>query len=497
MSKLYTSDKRPAFFKSTLLSLLLTFFLVAALGLNPTLAADKKNVQDFVAQIGEILKSQEFDSDGVKGHFGVEQTVFDESSQNLILRNLVADVPGQFNVKIAEITIGITQEVLTAAMNSKLPDADIVLPRFICKDIAAKMEKESLKIAEISLQDAVLSKTFVSAINAGQDFDHNAAIANFNLKDLIFKNLQYYEGEKQEPVFSLGKLGLYDLKAGSLAKISLEQIVSNYPDLKFKINGLNLSNVNVPAQDVQAMLLNTTALQGEAAKDAYVALGRALFFQEKPLFETISLDRVTFQIFGVPLEVANFGIGVGNQSIVSFWLKGITSRMLEQEVKLPFPLRADFVASANYLMNNPNTQLNLKIDKLADLNVTFSSKLKTLKASDITLTFKDTGAIAWAVFNAGIMDMLDKELASGVKDVVLELGPDPRNQQLAEQVMEFIKSPGTLTISSRFGFEIGQEELDQMNKDPGRFLTILAKPGVVPLRSQVKTCTEDWTKLKK
>ena len=67
-------------------------------------------------------------------------------------------------------------------------------------------------------------------------------------------------------------------------------------------------------------------------------------------------------------------------------------------------------------------------------------------------------------------------------------------KKIIENIVTFIKNPGTLKVFTRYGVEIGLDGLDKLAVDPGSLISVGVKPGVVPLRSKAKTCADQWMK---
>ncbi|MBQ7738334.1 MAG: hypothetical protein IJT59_01580 [Desulfovibrionaceae bacterium] len=481
--------------KSHLSILFLSFFLGLALFCtSPTTSLAAPIDQAIVDQLGQFLNSREFKFNGAPAQLKVEQTLLDASGENLILRNLTIVVNGQTDLKIGEITVVVTKELVLALTAHVVPSGELVLPKLICRDILAKgSEKEQAQIGEIAIIDAAMSGSLFGDLVAGKNVTPQIVVENTRVKSVTITNLAAKDKQGKDG-FSWGQFGIYDFKDGALGKISLEQLVVN-DDFQASVGQITFENMNMPAPEWQKVLADQKALEEHLAKDGFLTLGRALFFQPKPIFEKISVDKLNLTISGIPVQVSTVGIGVTNQSIMTLWVNGVSCAALEGlGIKLPFPLQADLSLGANYMLNKPCSRLNFTLNKLADLNITFSSNLKTMKLSDLAITLEDKGALAWGIFNVGVIDALEKELPKEAKDMTLKFGPDPINQKIVENIVAFIENPGKLKVLSRHGVELGLDDLELLLENPAAFVSVGVEPGVVPLRAQVKACSEQWMK---
>ena len=105
--------------------------------------------------------------------------------------------------------------------------------------------------------------------------------------------------------------------------------------------------------------------------------------------------------------------------------------------------------------------------------------------SDLRLTVKDRGAMAWLGLNISPNGLAAATVLHQTLDKGLELNPTQQNRAIREALLTFVQRPGKLEVTSARGQRIGVLQLLAALSDPGMLFTCTATPGPKSLEEQI------------
>ena len=268
----------------------------------------------------------------------------------------------------------------------------------------------------------------------------------------------------------------------------------------FEANGLTLPDIGLLHRLMDA------AAMGEDDMDAAVkTLGpivEEILAAEPPLVRQVRAEGMAFALENGVATVSGAGFDwLSNtpRHTKSYIRDLAVPRQLLQELSgLVMPdLKADMSFESLGLSTASHKKtISIKADSLTDVNCSLTlydagvmsgseQALLLQSFSDLQLTVKDRGALAWLGLNLSHNGRAAAASLHHSLDTGLELNPTPQNKAIREALLTFVQRPGQLEVTSARGQRIGILQLLAALNDPGTLFSCSAVPGKQALEEQI------------
>ncbi|MCR5813340.1 MAG: hypothetical protein K6G15_02440 [Desulfovibrio sp.] len=270
---------------------------------------------------------------------------------------------------------------------------------------------------------------------------------------------------------------LFDkLTPSKLESLSIENIQGFEQGVK-RIHSSRLLQKNIRIF-TEEEALNLAAKLSQASEAARTEELVKLFIGEKPLIESTSLQGVTIDVEGSPVNIKEiaFTTTAGKEERITITGLSLAGKTIEEQVgqKLPIPALLHLNVALGESQQADQTRkltASVSIDELFALDGELTAsldnlenlfaKLLTCPLRDFSLRLTDKSLLArCALYFAP--EAPDKELI--LEQIRKNMNSSPLERDLAEKLCTFVSKPGVLKISTKPGKTFTAAELDALNE---------------------------------
>ena len=284
-------------------------------------------------------------------------------------------------------------------------------------------------------------------------------------------------------------------------------------DVQSRLNGhesmrmasFEASNITLPELGLVHRLMDAATMGEEDMEAAVKTFGPILeeiMAADPPIVRQVRANGMVFSVENgsVTIDGAGFDWLSNAPRHTTSFIRNLSAPRNLMQVSTGFlapALKADMTfESMAQSSSSHKKNLTIKAENLADVDcsltlydagiISTSEQALLLQSfSDLHLTVKDRGAMAWLGLNISPNGTAAATVLHQTLDKGLELNPTQQNRAIREALLTFVQRPGKLEVSSARGQRIGVLQLLAALSDPGMLFTCTATPGPKSLEEQI------------
>ena len=284
-------------------------------------------------------------------------------------------------------------------------------------------------------------------------------------------------------------------------------------DVQSRLNGhesmrmasFEASNITLPELGLVHRLMDAATMGEEDMEAAVKTFGPILeeiMAADPPIVRQVRANGMVFSVENgsVTIDGAGFDWLSNAPRHTTSFIRSLSAPRNLMQVSTGFlapALKADMTfESMAQSSSSHKKNLTIKAENLADVDcsltlydagiISTSEQALLLQSfSDLHLTVKDRGAMAWLGLNISPNGTAAATVLHQTLDKGLELNPTQQNRAIREALLTFVQRPGKLEVTSARGQRIGVLQLLAALSDPGMLFTCTATPGPKSLEEQI------------
>ena len=284
-------------------------------------------------------------------------------------------------------------------------------------------------------------------------------------------------------------------------------------DVQSRLNGhesmrmasFEASNITLPELGLVHRLMDAATMGEEDMEAAVKTFGPILeeiMAADPPIVRQVRANGMVFSVENgsVTIDGAGFDWLSNAPRHTTSFIRSLSAPRNLMQVSTGFlapALKADMTfESMAQSSSSHKKNLTIKAENLADVDcsltlydagiISTSEQALLLQSfSDLRLTVKDRGAMAWLGLNISPNGLAAATVLNQTLDKGLELNPTQQNRAIREALLTFVQRPGKLEVSSARGQRIGVLQLLAALSDPGMLFACTATPGPKLLEEQI------------
>ena len=466
-------------------------------------------------QVRRGIQSVSISGDGISTQAAVDRVEFSPLSRTLTLYGLRlrGETPqGPISYEVAEASLRIPLRMLlayTPLRSIALKDAGMmpVAENIVLRNLALRTPEVRASVQREEINELRSQSELVGRFLDGAPIDALAASylmgADGAHSFFLSVNMPGREGLAQ---LTIKESMVTGWNGASIAQLRIEDLQSRLNGHEsMRMGSFEANGLTMPELGLLHRLMDAAAM-GEDDMDAAVkTLGpivEEMLAAEPPIVRQVRASDMAFAVEDGSVTIGDAGfdwLSNAPRHTTSFIRNLAASRNLVQEISgLVMPaLKADlsFESLALSTASHKKT-ISIKADNLTDAvcsltlydagAISSSEQALLLQSfSDLHLTVKDRGALAWLGLNLSHDGRAAATALQHGLDTGLELNPTPQNKAIREALLTFAQRPGQLEAASVRGQRIGVLQLLAALNDPGTLFTCSAVPGKHTLEEQI------------
>ena len=284
-------------------------------------------------------------------------------------------------------------------------------------------------------------------------------------------------------------------------------------DVQSRLNGhesmrmasFEASNITLPELGLVHRLMDAATMGEEDMEAAVKTFGPILeeiMAADPPIVRQVRANGMVFSVENgsVTIDGAGFDWLSNAPRHTTSFIRSLSAPRNLMQVSTGFlapALKADMTfESMAQSSSSHKKNLTIKAENLADVDcsltlydagiISTSEQALLLQSfSDLHLTVKDRGAMAWLGLNISPNGTAAATVLHQTLDKGLELNPTQQNRAIREALLTFVQRPGKLEVTSARGQRIGVLQLLAALSDPGMLFACTATPGPKLLEEQI------------
>ena len=284
-------------------------------------------------------------------------------------------------------------------------------------------------------------------------------------------------------------------------------------DVQSRLNGhesmrmasFEASNITLPELGLVHRLMDAATMGEEDMEAAVKTFGPILeeiLAADPPIVRQVRANGMVFSVENgsVSIDGAGFDWLSNAPRHTTSFIRNLSAPRNLMQVSTGFlapALKADMTFESTAQSSSSHKKnLTIKAENLADVDcsltmydagiISTSEQALLLQSfSDLRLTVKDRGAMAWLGLNISPNGLAAATVLHQTLDKGLELNPTQQNRAIREALLTFVQRPGKLEVTSARGQRIGVLQLLAALSDPGMLFTCTATPGPKSLEEQI------------
>ena len=466
-------------------------------------------------QVHRGIQNIGISGDGITTHAAVDRVEFSPLSRTLTLYGLRlrGETPqGPLSYEVAEVSLRIPLRMLLAYTPLRpmvLKDVGMmpVAENIVLRNLSTRSPEFRASVQREEINELRCQSELVGRFLDGAPIDALAAT--------------YLMGADRAHSFFLsvnmpGKDGLAQLTI----KESLVEgwdgasiVLMRVDDVQSRLNGqesmrmasFEASGITLPELGLVHRLMDAATMGEENMEAAVKTLGpvlEAILAADPPLVRQVRANGMAFSVENgnVTVDDAGFDWLSNSPRHTTSFIRNLAAPRSLIQVSTGFlapALKADMTfESVAQSSSSHKKNLTIKAENLADVDcsltlydagiISTSEQALLLQSfSDLRLTVKDRGAMAWLGLNISPNGRAAATVLHQTLDKGLELNPTAQNTAIREALLAFVQRPGKLEVTSARGQRIGILQLLAALGDPGTLFTCTATPGPNTLEEQI------------
>ena len=380
-----------------------------------------------------------------QGHVQPSETIM--TYQGLLAFSPLRDL---FSPKSGPITL--VQQSLCQGITMEINGAKVDLDKLVARDLAIEAEELAKLLADAQGKRPAMAASLIRM----EHFVITVPAAKVKL--------------------AMGPMLFEKLTKTHLERLSIENIEGFEQNVKkFHSSRLLQNNIRIfTEEEALTLAAKLTQASDEVRTEELIKL----FIGEKPLVETTSLQGVTIDVEGSPVNIKeiSFTTKAGQEERIQVTGLSLAGKTIEEQVnhKLPIPALLHLnLALGDKKETGSSRRLtaSVSIDELFALDAEISAdldnldnlltKLLTCPLHDLSLSYTDKSLLARAALYA-VPDGSGKEIA--LAQIRKNMRDSEFERDLAEKLCTFVEKPGMLKITTLPGKVFKAAELTELNE---------------------------------
>ena len=496
---------KKAYLPAAVVILIAAGFLGLFFGLSPLVEGQ---VQRGIQSIG-------ISGDGISTQAAVDRVEFSPLSRTLTLYGLRlrGETPqGPLAYEVAEVSLRIPMRMLLAYTPLRpmvlkdvgmMPVAEnIVLRNLALRTPEARGSVQREEINEVRSQSELVARFLdgvpIDALAATYLMGADSAHSFF-----ISVNIPGKEGLAQ---LTIKESLVEGWDGAAVARMRIDDVQSRLNGHEsMRMASFEASNITLPELGLVHRLMDAATMGEEDMEAAVKTFGPILeeiLAADPPIVRQVRANGMVFSVENgsVSIDGAGFDWLSNAPRHTTSFIRNLSAPRNLMQVSTGFlapALKADMTFES--IAQSPSSHkknLTIKAENLADVDcsltlydagiISTSEQALLLQSfSDLRLTVKDRGAMAWLGLNISPNGLAAATVLHQTLDKGLELNPTQQNRAIREALLTFVQRPGKLEVTSARGQRIGVLQLLAALSDPGMLFTCTATPGPKSLEEQI------------
>lgn len=466
-------------------------------------------------QVRRGVHSIGISGDGIATQAAVDRVEFSPLSRTLTLYGLRmrGETPqGPFSYEVAEVSLRMPLRMLLAYTPLRpvvLKNAGMmpVAENIVLRNLAMRSSEARISVQREEIDELRSQSELVARFLDGAPIDALAASYHMGAD----KAHSFFLSMSVPAKEGLTQITIKESLASGWNGPSIEQI--RIEDMQSRLDGresmrlasFEANGITLPELGLMHRLMDAAALSEDDMDAAVKTLGpivEEILAAEPPLVRQVRASGMAFALENGSVTIGGAGfdwLANAPRHTTSFIRELAASPSLLQEASglvLPALDASMTFESLGLSAATHKKTISIKAQNLADVDCSFTlydagaissgeQALLTQSFSDLRLTLKDHGVLAWLGLNLSRDGHAAATAMRQSLDKGLELAPTPQNRAIRQALLTFVENPGQLDAASAKGQRIGALQLLAALGNPGALFTCTAVPGLKTLEEQI------------
>ena len=466
-------------------------------------------------QVHRGIQNIGISGDGITTQAAVDRVEFSPLSRTLKLYGLRlrGETPqGPLSYEVAEVSLRIPLRMLLAYTPLRpmaLKDVGMmpVAENIVLRNLAVRTPEARCSVQREEINEVRSQSELVARFLDGAPIDALAATylmgADSAHSFFISVNIPGKEG--------LAQLTIKESLVEGWDGAAIERM--RIDDVQSRLNGhesmrmasFEASDITLPELGLVHRLMDAATMGEEDMEAAVKTFGPILeeiMAADPPIVRQVRANGMVFSVENgsVTIDGAGFDWLSNAPRHTTSFIRNLSAPRNLMQVSTGFlapALKADMTFESTAQSSSSHKKnLTIKAENLADVDcsltlydagiISTSEQALLLQSfSDLRLTVKDRGAMAWLGLNISPNGIAAATVLHQTLDKGLELTPTQQNRAIREALLTFVQRPGQLEAASAKGQRIGILQILAALNDPGALFTCSAVAGQKTLEEQI------------
>ena len=466
-------------------------------------------------QVHRGIQNIGISGDGISTQAAVDRVEFSPLSRTLKLYGLRlrGETPqGPLSYEVAEVSLRIPLRMLLAYTPLRpmaLKDVGMmpVAENIVLRNLAVRTPEARGSVQREEINEVRSQSELVARFLDGVPIDALAATylmgADSAHSFFISVNIPGKEGLAQ---LTIKESLVEGWDGAAVARMRIDDVQSRLNGHEsMRMASFEASNITLPELGLVHRLMDAATMGEEDMEAAVKTFGPILeeiLAADPPLVRQVRANGMAFSVENgsVSIDGAGFDWLSNAPRHTTSFIRNLSAPRNLMQVSTGFlapALKADMTFESTAQSSSSHKKnLTIKAENLADVDcsltmydagiISTSEQALLLQSfSDLRLTVKDRGAMAWLGLNISPNGLAAATVLHQTLDKGLELNPTQQNRAIREALLTFVQRPGQLEAASAKGQRIGILQILAALNDPGALFTCSAVAGQKTLEEQI------------
>ena len=466
-------------------------------------------------QVHRGIQNIGISGDGISTQAAVDRVEFSPLSRTLKLYGLRlrGETPqGPLSYEVAEVSLRIPLRMLLAYTPLRpmaLKDVGMmpVAENIVLRNLAVRTPEARGSVQREEINEVRSQSELVARFLDGVPIDALAATylmgADRAHSFFISVNIPGKEGLAQ---LTIKESLVEGWDGAAVARMRIDDVQSRLNGHEsMRMASFEASNITLPELGLVHRLMDAATMGEEDMEAAVKTFGPILeeiLAADPPIVRQVRANGMVFSVENgsVSIDGAGFDWLSNAPRHTTSFIRNLSAPRNLMQVSTGFlapALKADMTFESTAQSSSSHKKnLTIKAENLADVDcsltlydagiISTSEQALLLQSfSDLRLTVKDRGAMAWLGLNISPNGLAAATVLNQTLDKGLELNPTQQNRAIREALLTFVQRPGKLEVTSARGQRIGVLQLLAALSDPGMLFACTATHGPKSLEEQI------------
>ena len=466
-------------------------------------------------QVHRGIQNIGISGDGITTQAAVDRVEFSPLSRTLKLYGLRlrGETPqGPLSYEVAEVSLRIPLRMLLAYTPLRpmaLKDVGMmpVAENIVLRNLAVRTPEARGSVQREEINEVRSQSELVARFLDGVPIDALAAtyLMGADRAHSFFISV-YIPGKEGLAQLTIKESLVEGWDGAAVARMRIDDVQSRLNGHEsMRMASFEASNITLPELGLVHRLMDAATMGEEDMEAAVKTFGPILeeiMAADPPIVRQVRANGMVFSVENgsVTIDGAGFDWLSNAPRHTTSFIRSLSAPRNLMQVSTGFlapALKADMTfESMAQSSSSHKKNLTIKAENLADVDcsltlydagiISTSEQALLLQSfSDLRLTVKDRGAMAWLGLNISPNGLAAATVLNQTLDKGLELNPTQQNRAIREALLTFVQRPGKLEVSSARGQRIGVLQLLAALSDPGMLFACTATPGPKLLEEQI------------